>query len=368
MADTEERKRAPKRRLPFQEAGLLIVILCVAGGLSLYGFLNPTATKRRTGVDANGAPIFETFVQNKFLNPDTLLTLAKETSFFAIMALGATFIIITAGIDISVGSVYALSAVAGGAVLHLCGPKGAWAGTPGEIGVLLGVLTCLAVGSLCGLANGVMITALRVHPFVITLGTMAIYRGIAFVTTKGQAIIDFPPAMQQIMRWDMGQGLYPVPLLIMIVAVTLAGIFLKRTVVGQEIYAVGGNVEAARFSGLRVNRLLILVYTLAGMAAGLASVILLGYYGSATSDTGNGYELTVIASAVVGGAALTGGRGTALGCFLGALLIKMIDQGIVIMDWNQQYSRIITGSVIIIAVVLDRINQAITQKRLSAQT
>lgn len=354
-------------RAPRQEMGLLLVIALLMGALTVWGHFNKVPNRQFVGMDADGNRIFETVERNPFFNPDVLLNLAKETSFIAIMALGATFVIITGGIDLSVGSVYALSAVAGAAVLHYYGPDGPGAATSAWVSVPLGLGVCLLVGAACGLANGMMLVALRVHPFIITLGTMAIFRGIAFVFTKAQSITGYPEHFRDFVRWDLGGGLYPVPLLIMLGATLLAALFLRKTVTGLEIYAVGGNMEAARFSGLRVNRLLVLVYTLAGTMAGLSAVILLGYYGSASSDTGLTYELIVIASAVVGGAALTGGRGSALGCLLGAFLIRLIDQSIVILKLDQNYSSIIIGSVIILAVFLDRLNQSMTQQRLAAQ-
>jgi ribose transport system permease protein len=236
---------------------------------------------------------------------------------------------------------------------------------------LAGGAACLGTGLLCGFLNGAMVTALRIHPFIITLGTMAIYRGVAFVITHGQAITPFPPQLQGIVRWDigpalhLGSGLFPIPLGIMVLVAVAGTILLNHTVMGREIYAVGDNRVAAICTGLRVSRITIVVFTLAGGLAALSSLIFLGYYGSASSDAGLGYELDVIAAAVVGGASLTGGRGTALGTVFGAILIKMIDQGIVILKIDQNYSRIIIGAVIILAVALDQLNQWYSQKRLA---
>lgn len=362
-----------RKGIQMREAGLVAVIIAMALGLTIYGFFNPVPRRVRVEpTEAGASATFRTVKANAFLNADTLLSLAKDTSFIAIMALGATLVIITAGIDLSVGSIYALAAVAGAAVFRTMGPAGPWSEIPAISALPIGIAVCLCVGAACGLANGVMITSLQVHPFVITLGAMAIYRGMAFVTTGGQSIVQFPPELQALIRWDIGPsfglaGLYPVPLVIMFAAVLVAHVFMRRTVSGMEIYAVGGNLEAARYSGLRVNRLLILVYTLAGAAAGLAALIMLGYYGSADSGAGAGYELDVIAAAVVGGAALTGGRGTAFGALLGALLIKMIDVAITIMKLEQNYSRPVLGAVIILAVFLDHISQRMTQRRLKAE-
>lgn len=306
---------------------------------------------------------------NKFLRMDNLNMLAKNASFFAIMAVGETFVIITGGIDLSVGAIYCLSAVCGAMFLSYFGPGGVGAGAsmfwvmPAAVGL------CLAVGTLCGLLNGLGVVWLRIHPFVITLGTMAIYRGIAFIMTKAQAYTNFPSQftdgfIRHPFVWQ-GTTLYPVPLLVMLGITILAAWFLKHAVTGRFVFAIGGNEQAALFSGLPVNWVKLKVYAFSGLTAGIAAVIMLGYYGSASSDAGKGYELQVIAAAVVGGASLIGGRGTALGALLGALIIQMIDNGIVILNVDQNYSQVIIGSVIIIAVLLDRINSLIRDRRLA---
>jgi ribose transport system permease protein len=281
------------------------------------------------------------------------------------MAVGMSIVIISGGIDLSVGAIYALASVLGAIVLSHFGPDGAAAAVPAWLGVTLGAGTCVGVAALCGLANGGLIVALRVHPFIITLGAMAILRGIAFVVTKGQSIGGFPPAFREIVRHEVGNGLSFVPLAVMLV-VTLAGaIYLSRLAAGRRVYAIGGNELAARFSGIRVERVKLGVYFLSGLTAGIAALLSLGYYGAATSGDGQGYELNVIAAAVVGGASLTGGRGTALGAVLGALVIQMISSGIVILGIDQNYSQIIIGSVVIAAVVLDNFNTWLARRRLA---
>ncbi len=195
---------------------------------------------------------------------------------------------------------------------------------------------------------------------MITLGTMAIYRGIAFVMTKAQAYTHFPPQFTDgLIRYEVGRNLYPVPMAIMVGRDGPGRAYLRYTVTGRHVFAVGGNEQAARFSGLPVERVKLKVYAFSGLTAGIAAMIMLGYYGSASSDAGKGYELDVIAAAVVGGASLSGGRGTALGALLGALIIQMIANGIIILEIDQNYSQIIIGAVIVLAVVLDRLNTAL---------
>jgi ribose/xylose/arabinose/galactoside ABC-type transport system permease subunit len=350
---------SPRRRARFKETGLLGVVLALGLMLSVFGG-SLQVRDRGSG---------DTHTVNKFLRADNLDKLAKNTSFFAIMAIGATFVIITGGIDLSVGSIYCLAAVCGAMVLNYFGPRGTGAGASAVWVVPTAMLVCLGVGTLCGLLNGVGVVWLRVHPFVITLGTMAIYRGVAFVMTKAQAFTHFPAAFTDgFIRYKVVWGsanLYPVPLAIMIGVTLLAGWFLRRAVTGRHVFAVGGNEQASLFSGLPVSGVKLKVYAFSGLSAGIAAMIMLGYYGSASSDAGKGYELDVIAAAVVGGASLAGGRGTALGALLGALIIQMINNGIVILNIDQNYSQIIIGAVIVLAVLLDRVNSVLREKRLS---
>lgn len=358
-------------RLRFQEAGLVLVILVLGALLAFFGG-TVRQPKLETGPDGNlqrvfmvnadgdRVPVFEE--KNKFLNTRNLAQLAKDTSFVAIMAVGATMVIIAGGIDLSVGAIYALASVLGSMVLHHFGPTGGGAESP-MLGSLLGAGTCLGIATLGGLANGAMTTGLSVHPFIITLGTMAIYRGIAFVVTKGQSIGGFPQPFRDAVLWDAGTGLSIVPLLVMILVAVVGTIHLVRLALGRRVYAVGGNELASRFSGIRVNRVKLGVFVISGLTAGIAALLSLGYYGAATSGDGQGYELNVIAAAVVGGASLSGGKGTALGAVLGALIIQMISSGIVILGIDQSYSQIIIGAVVIIAVLLERVNQWLARKR-----
>jgi len=352
---------------------LLVVILVLGGLLTLFGGkvkvplfeANAQGERQRVfRVNATGERELVLAEKNKFLNAQNLAQLAKDTSFIAIMAVGATFVIISGGIDLSVGAVYALAAVLAALVFHRYGPDGALSQAPTGIGLVLGLVTCLGVATLCGLANGTMIVALKVHPFIITLGTMAIFRGIAFVITKGQSIGEFPPTFRELVRWEVGDGLSLVPLGVMIVVALVGGIYLSRQAAGRRVYAIGGNELASRFSGIHVERVKLGVFVISGVTAGIAALLSLGYYGGATSGDAQGYELNVIAAAVVGGASLSGGKGSALGALLGALIIQMISSGIVILGIDQNYSQIIIGSVVILAVVLDQVNNWLAKRQL----
>jgi ribose transport system permease protein len=277
------------------------------------------------------------------------------------MAVGMTVVIITAGIDLSVGATYALASVCGALFLTQYGSSG------GIGAVIIGVLVTVGVGILCGLANGLMITAFNVHPFIITLGTMAIYRGIAFVQTNGQSIGGFPEAFRNFVRQEFN-GLSLVPLIVMIIVMILGGIFLSKMAIGRKVYAIGGNETASRYSGIRVGSVKVLVYAISGLTAGIAAVLSLGYYGAGSSGDGSGYELNVIAAAVVGGASLVGGKGTALGALLGAVILQMISNGLVILNIPQNYSQIVIGLVVIAAVLFDQFNAWLANRRLLAKT
>jgi ribose transport system permease protein len=364
----------PKFKLNFSkfpEGGLILVIFVLGLLLTIFGgeverpkiVTGPDGQPTRVmQTDANGQEVPVLVKLNKFLNAETLTQIAKDTSFFAIMAVGMTMVIITAGIDLSVGSVYALASVAGALYMNQFGSDGSpWM-------ACVGVLVTIGVGILCGFANGIMTVGFNVHPFIITLGTMAIYRGIAFVSTNGQSIGDFPQSFRDFVRQGIIGDLSLVPLIVMVLVCLLGGIFLARMTIGRRIYAIGGNETASRYSGIRVGRIKLLAYTISGLTAGIGAVLALGYYGAGSSGDGQGYELTVIAAAVVGGASLVGGKGSALGAVLGAVILQMISTGMVILGIPQNYSQIVTGAVVITAVLLDQLNRWISDRRLLART
>jgi len=347
---------------------LLGVLLYVFGGtveMPLFE-TTPDGQRQRAFVTNEAGEREPAMVEkNKFLNAQNLIQLAKDTSFIAIMSVGATFVIVSGGIDLSVGAIYALASVLGAMVFQVFGPTGFHSTGSAWVSLPLGLGACVGTAAACGLINGTMIVALRVHPFIITLGTMAIFRGIAFVITKGQSVGSFPQVFRDLVRWEIGNGLSLMPLMVMVLILILGWIYLSKLAVGRRVYAIGGNELASRFSGIRVERVKLGVYLCSGLTAGIAALLSLGYYGAATSGDGQGYELNVIAAAVVGGASLSGGRGSALGAVLGALLIQMINASIVILGIDQNYSQIIIGTVVIVAVVLDQLNTWMAKRRLS---
>ncbi len=334
-----------------QELGLVLVILVMGITLTIFGHLRAPAGQRNT-----------------FLNTDNLVdNVATPMSYFAVMAVGATFVIISGGIDISVGSTMAMSALGTAWVLQYIkeDASGLWV-------IPLGIAVALAVGLLCGLLNGILVVALRMHPFIVTLGTMSIFRGIAIVSPSESTLptsdrylpTSFSDHFIRLTIW----GQRPMSLVIMLIVVGAGWFYLSQTVGGREIYAVGGNEEAARFSGLRVGRIKLRVYLISGLTAGIGGLLLLGQVGVASTNLGSGYELTVIAAAVVGGASLLGGRGTALGALLGTLIIAMIQDGIDTLNLRSEYQLIIVGSAIIVAVAIDNLSQSFRQRRLRRDT
>jgi len=304
------------------------------------------------------APVVRRAVSvNKFLNADNLISVMTATSFIAIMAVAMTAIIVLGGIDLSVGAIYALAAVLGAMAIQAVAPgdSGAISALPLLPALLVATLACCGIGALCGLVNGVATVGLGVHPFIITLGGMAIYRGIAFVSSEGQTISGAESLQSGAFKATYF-GVTPVPLIIMVVVAAIGVFIFSQTVFGRRVFAIGGNEVAARYAGIPVGRIKIICFTLSGLLAGLSAMTYLGYYGAASSDAAKGYELNVIAAAVVGGASLSGGRGSALGAVLGAIIIQLIDNSIVITGISQQYKDIVIGLAIVIAVVIDQTN------------
>jgi ribose transport system permease protein len=339
-------RRVINRFLRAQQSGLILVIFLI--GVLLTSFAG-SHLDRMTGRQVNN-----------FFNSYTLMQTATDACFFAIMAIGITMVIISGGIDLSVGSIYAVTGVTMALALRATGVT---APLP-TVGLALAL--SLGIGTLCGIANGIMVVGLRVHPFIITLGTMWVFRGIAFVTSKAESIL-VPGSLTAVTKDTLGlsSSIYPVPMLIMIAIAAIGEIYLVKTVTGRDIYAVGGNQEAARYCGLRIGRILVSVYAISGLTAGIAAFVGGSFYGSVSCADATGYELYVIAAAVVGGASLTGGKGDAVSAMLGAVLIVLIRQSIRTLHFDQNYEWIIIGCAIVVAVVLDRVNAQLAQRRIA---
>ena len=288
----------------------------------------------------------------RFLSSINLFNVMRQVSITGLLALSMTFVILTSGIDLSVGSILAFSGLVAAAVA-----KGGLASrfTVGAGGVGYGwglaALAAIVVGLLCGYVQGVAVTRLKVPPFVVTLGGMSAFRGAALLFSGGGPISGFEPSFTW---WGQGKiGPVPVPVIIFLAFAVLAHITLRHTRYGRQVYAVGGNPEAARLSGLNVNRILTSVYVISGFFCGLASFVLAARLNSAEAVAGTGYELTVIASVVIGGTSLFGGSGTILGTVVGTILIGVLLNGLILMDVSSYIQQIIIGIIIVLAVAFD---------------
>lgn len=275
-----------------------------------------------------------------FLTPENLLNVARQVSVNAIIAAGMTFVILTAGIDLSVGSVLGLAGVLIAGVLKGGGTLG------------LALTAGLAVGAGFGVLNGLAVAYGRVAPFIVTLATLTIARGVTLVYTQGQPISNLGGGFDWLGQGDVA-GI-PVPVVIMALVFAASYVVLTQMVVGRYVYAIGGNVEAARLSGINVRRHTILVYAIGGLCSAIAAIILTARLDSAQPTAGVGYELDAIAAVVLGGTTLMGGEGGIGGTLLGAFLIGVLNNGLNLLNVSSFYQQIVKGVVILLAVLLDQ--------------
>jgi ribose transport system permease protein len=284
-----------------------------------------------------------------FLKRENLLNIANQIAVIAIVAIGMTFVIITGGIDLSVGSLIGLSAIVSTLLI-----RSAFGGLEASaLGMLLcclaGVLVCGGIGGL----TGMFITTFRVPPFIVTLAMMLIARGTAHKLTGGESVFQIPASFVWLGR---GADLFGIPnaVVLMIVLYLLAHGLMTRTVLGRYLYAVGGNAQAARFAGVPVQRVLVFAYVMCGLLAGLGGVIMASQLKSGSPNYADGYELSVIAAVVVGGASLSGGEGRMFGTLVGAFIIAVMRNGLNLMGVDDPTQNIVLGTVILAAVLLDQ--------------
>jgi ribose transport system permease protein len=285
--------------------------------------------------------VFLSFASPVFLSADNLFNIGSQTAVVAVIAIGMTLVIITAGIDLSVGSVSALSGVLGVMMM-------AQAGLPVPVAILGGTL----VGATCGLVNGLLVSVAGLNPFIATLGMLTVARGLTFIFTNAVAVFGAPSSFRL-----LGQGVIgpiPIPILTIVVMAVIGYIVLSRTRLGRYAYAMGSNLEAARLSGIPIRRYLTSVYVISGALAGFGGMIAASRVNSGQPNFGIGLELDVIAAAVIGGASLFGGQGTVVGTLIGAFLIALIRNGAVLLDVNTFYQQVIIGVVIWLAVFWDQ--------------
>ena len=275
-----------------------------------------------------------------FLEVGNILNVARQVSINAVLAAGMTFVILTGGIDLSVGSALA---VAGVLAVGLDA-----SGVPSIFAVLGG----LVAGALCGLLNGVLVAKTKLPSFIVTLGAMTYLRGLAYVTTGA-----YPLIKSNLGFGFLGGGLLgpiPVPVIIALLVYIVGYIILTRTTFGRHVYAIGGNEQAARLSGMRVDLNLIWVYVISGICAGIAGIIFAARLVSGQPTGGQGYELDAIAAVILGGTSFTGGQGSILGTLIGVFIIGVLNDGLVLMNVPFFYQLVIKGAVIVLAVLIDR--------------
>ena len=287
-----------------------------------------------------------------FLKADNLLNVANQIAVIAIIAIGMTMVIITAGIDLSVGSLIALSAVV--AALFIRDFAGALEATP--LGMTVCCLAGIAVCGLVGAFSGVMVTVFRIPPFIVTLAMMLVASGLAYIFAKGQSVYQIPDSFVWLGR---GADVLAIPNAVMLTLLlyAMAHVMMSRTTLGRYIYAVGGNPEAARLSGVPVQRVLLFVYTLSGLLAGLGGVVMASQLKSGAPTYGQMYELYVIAAVVVGGTSLSGGEGKILGTLIGALIIAVIQNGMNLTNVESYTQKVVLGLVILGAVLADTLKK-----------
>ncbi len=294
--------------------GILIVILLIGLGLSL--------------------------TTDTFLSLSNLTNVARQVSINGILAIGVTFVLLTAGVDLSLGAVVALSGVTCATFAH-----------PGEHNVMIPIFIGLATGAACGITNGVLVTKGGVAPFIVTLGMMTVARGLALIASGGRPVADMSPSLTNLAGDIFG---IPIPLHCFAGVALLAWIFLRDFRLGRYIYAVGGNENAARAAGISVTKVKLFAYTTCGLLTGLAGVVLAARTTTGQPNAGIAYELDAIAAVVIGGTSLAGGIGTVTGTILGVVLIGEINNGLDLLSVSSYYQAVIKGVIIVGAVWLDR--------------
>lgn len=291
--------------------------------------------------------VFLTLTTDTFLTWTNISNNLRNFSWIAISAFGEAMVIITGGIDLSVGSVMALSGLGTAMLLTR------------EVPVALAVLGGLGIGSLVGVLNGLMVTKGRLPPFIATLGTLLMARGLVQGLTQGQPVRGLGDQYMNLGRFEIPLGNIgiPLPLVIMLVVAVLVHLFLARTVWGYRIYAVGGNETAAGLSGINTDRVKLLVYTLSSFLTSIGGILMTARLGVAAPTAAQGYELDVIAAAVVGGVSLMGGEGTILGVLIGAAIMQVLRNGLVLTGVSAYWLQAVQGAVIVVAIMLDQLRK-----------
>jgi ribose transport system permease protein len=287
------------------------------------------------------------FLSDTFLTSTNIFNILRAFSWIAISAFGQCMVIITTGVDLSVGSVMGLSGLASAMLLVR------------DVPVSIAVVGGLAAGLIVGLANGLMITKGKLPPFIATLGTLLMARGICNGLTGGWPVRDLPQSFRTLGQYDIpiGNVGVPLPLIFMLILAVITSLFLSRSKWGYRIYAVGGNEEATRLSGISTDKIKIMVYTLCGVLTAIGGVLMTARLGVAAPTAASAYELDVIAAAVVGGTSFSGGEGTILGVLVGAAIMQVLRTGLVLTGVSAYWLQAVQGFVIVTAIMLDQLRK-----------
>lgn len=278
-----------------------------------------------------------------FLSADNFLNVLRATAFTLITALGMTLVLVSGGLDLSVGSVLAVGTVITGMALT--------AEMPIPIAIAIGI----GSGLLLGLANGIIIVKFKIPPLIMTLGMLYIARGIVYILTQGVPVYPLPQAFQAIEQEDVF-GIPKVAIIVAVMAIVFVFI-LKKTTFGRKVYAIGGNRETARLAGININKTYVLIYAITGALAAFTGVMQASRLGSGEPSAGNGYELTVIAAAIIGGTSTYGGSGTILGTVIGALFMNIMTNSMVLMKVSVYWQNLVIGCILVLAVIIDQANR-----------
>jgi ribose transport system permease protein len=289
-------------------------------------------------------------LQPAFLTVNNAINVIRQITILAIAAFGATYVIISQGLDLSVGAVNALSGVVAALVAREVGiPYGPW------LGILAGVVVGIATGTL----NGLIVTVIGIGPIITTLGTMTIARGLAYILTGGMSLYGVPSEFQWLGRGYILGQLIPIPVAVMFAIFCVCYIGLNNSFLGRYIYAIGGNEEAARLSGIPVRRIKTVVYIIGGATAALSGVILASRLGAGQAAASTGFELDVITAVILGGVSISGGQGRLEGTLLGVLIIGILSNGLILLNVEPYYQLVIKGLALLCAVGLDRLRKRV---------
>lgn len=288
------------------------------------------------------------WTENYFLTKDNGMIILRQVSINGILAIGMTFVIITAGVDLSVGAILALS----GIIAARFATTGNLAIGDTTSAIWIPILIAISIGALCGLINGTIISKYNLQPFIVTMGMLSVARGLTLLSTDGNPVSQ----LNSNFRW-LGNGYLfdtiPIPVIIFFFIFTLSWIILNKMPFGRYVYAVGGNEKSTKTSGINVFKVKVTVYTLCGILAAIAGLILTARTGSAQTNAGTAYELDAIAAVVIGGTSMVGGIGSLMGTFFGILIIGVLNNGLDLLGVQSYYQQLIKGILIVIAVMLD---------------